>query len=60
MVHIDIIKMQKWSKFGVNILFSFQVMGKKLNLYDFFSTSRTQSLTKVVGAKSENRPFVMP
>ena len=36
MVHIDIIKIQTWSKFGVNILFSFQVMGKKLNLDDFF------------------------
>ena len=40
-VHININKMQNWSKPGVNIFFSFQVISKKLNLDDFFSTSRT-------------------
>ena len=28
--------MQNWSKRGVNMFFSFQVMSKKLNLDDFF------------------------
>ena len=49
--------MQNWSKPGVNIFFSFQVISKKLNLDDFFSTSRTQSLTKLVAKKSENSLF---
>ena len=52
--------MQNWSKPGVNIFFSFQVMSKKLNLDDFFSTSRTQSLTKLVAKNLKICPFKMP
>ena len=54
MVHIDIIKMQKWFKFGVNILFRFQAMGKKLNLDDFFSTSQTHCITARKAANISN------
>ena len=52
--------MQNWRKSGVNIFFSFWFMGKKLNLDDFFSTSRTQSWTKLVEKKSENPLSKMP
>ena len=52
--------MQNWCKSGVNIFFSFWFMGKKLNLDDFFSTSRTQSWTKLVEKKSENPLSKMP
>ena len=52
--------MQNWSKLGVNIIFSFQVMSKKLNLDDFFSTWRTQSLTKLVAKNLKIRSFKMP
>ena len=31
--------MQNWSKPGVNIFFTFQIMSKKLNLDDFFRLS---------------------
>ena len=59
-VRINIDKMQNWRKSGVNIFFSFWFMGKKLNLDDFFSTSRTQSWTKLVEKKSENPLSKMP
>lgn len=48
------------AQFGVNNLNGFDFMSKKRNLDDFFCMSRTQSLSKVVGATSENWCIKMP
>lgn len=59
-MHMEYVELLILWKFGVNNLCSFHFMSKKRKLDDFFSLSMTQSLTKVVGAKSKNCCIIKP